>query len=199
MTAGIKASSDGLSASIQVGGFDKVVIGATGIAAGSYAPASITPTELSQKPTLGTAVNTTSGTAIDFTSIPSWAKKIAIALNGVSTNGTSNVILQLGAGSIDAASYSGASQQGGSPQAYSTGFLVSTSALAASVRHGSLTLTHMGSNVWAFNGNIADTNSTWCVSGAGVKALSGTLDRVRLTTVGGTDTFDAGSVNILFE
>jgi len=35
--------------------------------------------------------------------------------------------------------------------------------------------------------------------GAGTKTISGVLDRIRLTTVNGTDTFDAGSVNILYE
>jgi hypothetical protein len=30
-------------------------------------------------------------------------------------------------------------------------------------------------------------------------SLSGTLDRIRLTTVNGSDTFDAGSINIIYE
>jgi hypothetical protein len=33
----------------------------------------------------------------------------------------------------------------------------------------------------------------------GSKSLSQTLDRVRLTTFGGADTFDAGKVNITYE
>jgi hypothetical protein len=33
----------------------------------------------------------------------------------------------------------------------------------------------------------------------GFVPLSGTLDRVRITTANGTDTFDAGSINILYE
>ena len=36
-------------------------------------------------------------------------------------------------------------------------------------------------------------------TGGGSVTLSGALDRVVLTTVGGTDTFDAGSVNIIYE
>lgn len=33
----------------------------------------------------------------------------------------------------------------------------------------------------------------------GTISLAGALDNVRLTTVNGTDTFDAGSINILYE
>jgi hypothetical protein len=36
-------------------------------------------------------------------------------------------------------------------------------------------------------------------SSSGTKSLSATLDRIRITTVNGTDTFDAGSINILYE
>jgi hypothetical protein len=34
---------------------------------------------------------------------------------------------------------------------------------------------------------------------AGDVALSGTLDRIRITTVNGTDTFDAGTINVSWE
>ena len=50
----------------------------------------------------GTAVASTSGTSNDFTSIPSWVKRITVMFNGVSTNGTSPVQLQIGAGSVTA-------------------------------------------------------------------------------------------------
>lgn len=35
--------------------------------------------------------------------------------------------------------------------------------------------------------------------GSAIKTLSATLDRVRLTTVNGTDTFDAGTASIIYE
>ena len=56
--------------------------------------------------TSGTAVASTSGTSIDFTGIPSWAKRITVMFNGVSTNGTSQQLIQIGSGSVNATGYS---------------------------------------------------------------------------------------------
>ncbi len=55
----------------------------------------------------GTSQNTTSGTSIDFTSIPSWVRRITVLYNGVSTSGSSALIVQIGAGSIIATGYTG--------------------------------------------------------------------------------------------
>ena len=150
--------------------------------------------------TSSTAQASTSGTSIDFNSIPSWVKRITVMFNGVSTNGTSYVIVQLGdAGGVETTSYIGNSQQGGSPVAFSTGFLISTAADASAVRYGAISITLIGSNAWTVQGVIADTNNNWTTPLAGVKTLSATLDRVRITTVNGTDAFDAGSINIFYE
>ena len=150
----------------------------------------------------GTAVATTSGTSIDFTSIPSWVRRITVMLDGVSTNGTSPVQIQLGdSGGIETTGYfsdamaiTGAAA---SYAAYSSGF-VSPGSTAAASRFGFLTIVNINSNVWVASGTIGD-NSTFAGSVQGAKSLSATLDRVRLTTVNGTDTFDAGSVNIIYE
>ena len=153
--------------------------------------------------TQGTAINTTSGTSHDFTSIPSWVKKITLMFNGVSTNGTSNYQIQLGAGSITStgyASYScrlgGASVTGGA--AYSSGFGIANNTASAACS-GSVVISLLGSNTWTCNGLIADSSGGNGLPVSGSIALTGTLDRVRLTTVNGTDTFDAGSINILYE
>jgi len=149
--------------------------------------------------TLGTAVASTSGTSIDFTSIPSWVKRITVMLNVVSTSGTSPVQLQLGAGSIDATGYTGCyKQEGTSGTLYSTGMVLGGYA-AADVRSGAFTLFSFGSNIWVINGTDGLSNASLTGQTGGVKTLSGTLDRIRITTVGGTDTFDAGSINILYE
>jgi len=166
------------------------------------ANASITPAKLSQPFTAGTAVNTTSGTAIDFTSIPSWVKRITISFNGVSTNGTSNYLVRIGSGSVDVTGYASAGQRiGASSTADGTstvGFLINV-ANAASLISGLIILTHLGSNVWVASGVFANSPAGTTFITCGNKTLSGALDRVRLTTVGGTDTFDAGSVNIFYE
>lgn len=158
----------------------------------------VTPAKLSQPYTLSTAQNTTSGTSIDFTSIPSWVKRVTIMLNGVSTSGSSNPMIQIGAGSITATGYNGGMWYSGGGATNSTGFQLSASS-NGDTRYGILTLETLGSNLWVLSG-------TMYVGGPGIPAipggsitLSGTLDRIRLTTVGGTDTFDAGSMNISYE
>ena len=153
----------------------------------------------------GTAVASTSGTAIDFTSIPSWVKRITVMFNGVSTSGTSPTQIQLGAGSVDATSYVAnvmSTQAAVSTSGGTTGFYltVSVNVSAATAVQGSFVLTLLGSNTWTGVGSLArDTGNNTMFFSAGSKTLSGTLDRVRITTVNGTDTFDAGSINILWE
>lgn len=153
----------------------------------------------------GTEVATTSGTSIDFTGIPSWVKRIAITFRGVSTNGTSIPLIQIGSGSIQTTGYNSAGSIIVSPSVASSnatsGFLTSggSSDVAATVRHGLAVLVLTGGNNWVFQCTLGSSDTTATRIGGGSVTLSGTLDRLRLTTVNGTDTFDAGSVNILYE
>ena len=64
---------------------------------------------------------------------------------------------------------------------------------------GAIVLTNVTSNTWVAQGVFHMPTYTVGNSAAGAKTLSGTLDRVRITTVNGTDTFDAGTINILYE
>jgi len=149
---------------------------------------------------LETAVASTSGTSIDFTSLPSWIKRITVMLAGVSSNGTSNFQVQIGAGSIDATSYTSVVSAGAGAYTSTTGFILTGVISAALSRNGTCVLTSVGSNLWVASSVIANSDTTYTTSiGAGQKTLSGTLDRVRITTVNGIDTFDAGSVNLLLE
>ena len=149
----------------------------------------------------GTAQNSTSGTSIDFTSIPSWVKRITVMFVGVSTNGTSFNQIQIGSGSFTTSGYT--SQfwtDGASSGVVTTGFGIFSIGGSSFNFSGSVVLTNVTGNTWASNGNLVFTNvSSTGWSSAGSIALSGTLDRVRITTVNGTDTFDAGSINILYE
>jgi hypothetical protein len=155
----------------------------------------------------GTAVASTSGTSIDFTGIPAGVRRITVMFSGVSTNSTSAVQIQLGdAGGIETTGYaaSGAYIQQVTPFAgvinVTSGFALNTSSQAANSLQGSYQLTLLGSNTWVGNGLITPQSSTPAIIiGAGSKALSDTLDRIRITTVNGTDTFDAGTINILYE
>lgn len=153
----------------------------------------------------GTAQNSTSGTAIDFTGIPAGVKRITIMFSGVSTSGTSATQIQIGSGSVDTtATYlgAGASMAGTNVVASlqnSTGFLTTGSGAATHVRHGISVLSLVTGNTWAFSSTTGHSDGAQMNVGGGSKSLSGTLDRVRITTVNGTDTFDAGSINILYE
>jgi hypothetical protein len=166
---------------------------------------SVAPVDLAQKLTLGTAQDTTSGTSVDFTGIPSWAKRITVMFNGVSTNGTSLVQIQLGTSSgIDASSYLGASQNLDATTIststnFTTGFRIMASAGGSVIFQGFSTIVLLSSTTFCFNSLVGRSDYTGQFMSSGSKTLSGDLDRLRLTTVNGTDLFDAGSVNILYE
>lgn len=150
----------------------------------------------------GTAVASTSGTSIDFTSIPSWVKRITVMYSGVSTSGTSLLQIQIGAGSVSNTGYLSNSYYPPGPTnsgAITSGFVqIATIVTAAATQQGFSTIVAFGSNIWVCNGLLLDDSGRTNYN-AGTKTLSGTLDRVRITTVNGTDTFDAGSINLLFE
>ena len=155
---------------------------------------------------LETAKATTSGTTVDFTGIPSWAKKITVMFNGVSTNGTSKVQIQLGdSGGIETSGYLGTSANvfnavSPSVSGLTSGF-INEAVLATNIRHGlyTISLVDTSLNLWTCFGAVSPSDTLGIFITAGSKTLSSTLDRIRITTVNGTDTFDAGSVNILIE
>jgi len=169
------------------------------------ADANITPAKLSQPLTLATAVATTSGTSIDFTGIPSWVKRITVMFNGVSTNGTNLPILQLGdSGGIETTGYSAlaglVSAGGSNAHNFTSGIpLTFSTHTAANLIHGNILIALVDSSTWTFSGNLLLTSQQYLMCVAGVKVLSDTLDRIRLTTNTGTDAFDAGEVNIMYE
>jgi hypothetical protein len=159
------------------------------------ADAAVTPAKLSQPLTLATAQATTSGTSIDFTGIPSWVKRITVMFSGVSTNGTANYLIQIGdSGGVETTGYAGSS--GGT--IFTNGF-GNPSANALNAWHGALTISTLGSNTWVASGVFGNNAAATSNACGGAKTLSDTLDRIRLTTVNGTDTFDGGSVNIMYE
>lgn len=151
----------------------------------------------------GTAQASTSGTSITFSSIPSWAKRITVMFNGVSLSGTANYLVQIGSGSVVTTGYVSVGTATGTTsgsQNTTSGFMIYASN-AALVFNGTMTLCLMSGNTWVEShvvSTAAGVVSTYY--GGGVSpALSGALDRVVITTTNGTDTFDAGSINILYE
>lgn len=150
------------------------------------------------------AQNSTSGTQIVFTGIPSWARRLTVVLDGVSLSGTDNLLLQIGTSSgFETTGYIAGAAMGPALNEFSARtdafpLSVAFNALAADAKYGALTLTNHTGNSWALSGNIYSSGyqvGNFC---AGAKALSGVLDRVRIT-VSGSNTFDGGVVNVLWE
>jgi hypothetical protein len=150
--------------------------------------------------TSGTAQASTSGASIDFFSIPSWVKRITVMFNGVSTSGTSNLLVQLGdSGGVEDTGYVSNTGGGGTLTSSTAGFILTGSVLATSTLQGGVSIALLGSNAWVCFGSLVYNNNTTPSVVGGSKTLSGTLDRIRITTVNGTDAFDLGSINILYE
>lgn len=157
-----------------------------------------------------TAVTSTSGTSIDFTGIPAWVEKITVMLAGVSTSGTSPVQVQIGdSGGVETSAYIGTVGIGQNANNWivatlSAGFAISTASgdsAASNIYSGSMILSNITGNNWVCQSTIGQSAGSAIrlhITG-GNKDLSATLDRVRITTVNGTDTFDAGTVNIIYE
>lgn len=149
-----------------------------------------------------TAVASTSGTSIDFTGIPLWVKRITVMMDGVSTSGTSLVIIQLGSGSFTTTGYLGAGAVLNATPTVSnasTGFVIDNAGNAAAVRYGQAVFMNITGNVWVGAGSSGRSDTAATHNFGGRIALAGTLDRVRITTVAGTDTFDAGTINLIYE
>jgi hypothetical protein len=195
---------------------------ASGILSGTYGGtgANLTPTTAgntifttdgtnwssTQKIVRGTTVATTSGTSIDITGIPSWVKRVTLMVNGISmSSATPYGIIQIGSGSITTSGYVGTmctaihvSPTGAFAFTNSFGFI--NFGAAADTQSGIFVLTSLGSNLWVAAGTFTTSGSS--LRGtvtSGTITLGGALDRIRLTTSDGTTTFDAGSVNILYE
>lgn len=176
---------------------------ATTLVNAAVSPATLAPTLL----VAGTPVATTSGTTVGITGIPSWAKRVTLMFDGVSTNGTSPIEVQLGdSGGYETTGYlsqaagaTNAGVQGASTS--TTGFVLSTVQAAAATWAGSVTLSLLdaATNTWVEQGVLCRKDTPTVYYQAGVKSLSGVLDRIRLNTISGVDSFDAGTLNVLWE
>lgn len=156
----------------------------------------------------GTSVASTSGTSIDFTNIPSWVKRVTVMFNGVSTNGTSNLQIQLGTGAtptytvtgyLGALNATGAGGTTTSGVAYDTGFIIGNATAGAVAYHGIVYIVNLTGNTWCQQGILGQSNAARMNYSAGTMPLAAALTAVRISTFNGTDTFDAGNINIMYE
>jgi len=159
-----------------------------------------------QRITQGTSVASTSGTSIDFTSLPAWVKRITVMFSGVSTSGTSNLQVQLGTGSTTytTSGYLGSCGGAGNGSTlvaanFTAGFGLTTASTSTALMNGGLTISNINGNTWVAFGvtGRSDVTNTFMLGGS--VPLSAVLTAVRITAVNNTDTFDAGSINIMYE
>jgi hypothetical protein len=155
--------------------------------------------------TLGVAITLTNQTAPDFTNIPSWVKRITLMFQGVSASSTGIPLVQLGTGSTTytTSGYVCTATRLQDSTAVSVGASISgfqiQSSAAATTLSGSFVLTNLTSNVWTIQGALSNTTTTnFVFVTAGHVSLGATLTAVRLY-IDGTQFFDAGSINILYE
>ncbi len=195
----ITINGSGTVTGISAGGLPDDCIVTADIAAGA-----VTQAKRSEQLTLDTA-KTATGTSVDFTGIPSWAKRVTVMFNGVSTNSTSSVQVQLGdSGGFETTGYASTAAAintagMGSAAYYTSGCVLRATHTAAMVYSGRMVFSLLSGNTFTHSGQfIVDAGASGSIV-MGSKSLSGTLDRLRITTVNGTDTFDAGSINILYK
>jgi hypothetical protein len=135
-----------------------------------------------------------SGTTTDITGIPSWVNIIVMTINGLSSNGTSTPLVQLGdSGGIENTGYSanGAFLGASVGAANSTaGFIVNMATAAQNVSGVFVLVRGNASNQWMAFYVWSHNTVTFLVIGAGTKTLTAALDRVRFTFTNGTDSFD---------
>jgi hypothetical protein len=159
--------------------------------------------------TSGTAVASTSGTSIDFTGLPSWVKRIVVMFNAVSLSGNSTFRIQLGTGATPTYTTSGYvtfgitfSSAGLGAATDTGGFPIGQNQTAAGVTTygGNCMITNVTGNVWSYMAMCGGSSATnGGLLGGGSVPLGAVLTAVRVTTINGTDTFDAGSINIQYE
>lgn len=151
-------------------------------------------------PTIGGSVATTSGASVDIsTAIPSGVRSIMLWFKGVSSSGTSNWIIQLGSASFTTSGYvSNGSRPSVLSSTSTAGILALVSPVAAETATGCVTLNLVNSvsNEWHGASSMCLNGANGTSSSGGYVSLSGAIDRIRITTVGGADTFDSGSIFI---
>ena len=150
--------------------------------------------------TLGSPTTTTSGTSHDYTGVPAGVKEILISFSGVSLSGTSDILVQIGdSGGFETTGYVSATATVTGNNSSTAGF-VFRMASGANVAYGHmlLSLVDAAAFQWA-SSHAARIAATTTCCGGGDKALSAELTQVRITTVNGTDTFDAGKVNVSYK
>jgi len=166
-------------------------------------PATLAALKTTISPITLTATQSATGTAVNFTSVPSGTKKIVIMFSGVSTNGTAIQRIQIGdSGGLETSGYTGCTSNNSASTAFSgsAGFDLNQASIAAASYNGNvcLFLADASTNTWICESSIAETSTPRTNWTSGAKSLSATLDRFTINMVGGADSFDAGNFSALY-
>ena len=147
-------------------------------------------------------------TSADFTNIPTWARRITIMFDGVSLSGSDQILVQLGdSGGLETTGYisgGAVTRDANTTNAGSStsGFIIYHGAATTNFFYGTIRIESLTGNAWvaSVSGTAGASGGAAAngISGGGSKTLSATLDRVSVTRTG-TNTFDAGTVNIMWE
>lgn len=150
--------------------------------------------------TSGTVQATTSGTSVTFTGIPSWVKRVTVNFVGVSQSGTTQMEVRVGtSGGVVATGYSSGASSGlnaiGSTSS-TTGFRIRNSVATDDI-NGSMVISNQTGNTWVCTYSMTGTNGAFYIGGGSI-ALASALTQIQIAP-NSADTFDAGSINILYE
>jgi hypothetical protein len=178
---------------LQNNGTTRLTVNANGVTIPT-----LTATTIIGAITQGTAQASTSGTSIDFTGIPSWVKRITVMFQGVSINGANNFLIQLGTSSGPITSGYISSSVGGGSATSTAGFIIAENTASESLI-GQCVISIYSTSSWVASGVFTRSSSATIKTNAGQLTGAGTIDRIRITSGNGTDTFDAGSINIQYE
>jgi hypothetical protein len=149
-----------------------------------------------------TAQATTSGTAKDFTGIPSWVKRITVIFNGVSSTGNNTLSVQLGTSSgIETTGYDSlVATNRGVEYRSSTNLIVASFGSTTNTTEisGAMTIFLVSGTTFVSSTCCADVEGTneRSLTGGGNKTLASALTQLRVLS---TVAFDAGSVNVMYE
>lgn len=148
--------------------------------------------------TLLASVNTTSGTAIDFTGLPSGVNRVTLNLYNVGMTAQYRLLVQLGdSGGIEASGYFASSAHTAGGQYSTNGFPI-TRTVTSNVTSGIMILTRVTGNQWVSTHSTTRDTAGSGAFGGGHKTLSGELTQLRLTRAT-SGNFDQGNVSLSYE
>jgi hypothetical protein len=152
----------------------------------------------------GTEQATTSGTQIDFTSIPAGVRRVSFLLNAVSAAGAAKSLrLRIGpSGGVETSGYLAGAQGGATGSAITDAFEITLGADWADSGTGSasgfVTLQRNTGSGWFLTSMLHNPNIPRLGFGAGRKVITGDLSRARFYWADNT-AFDGGAITPTWE